>query len=213
MNDPNSSSHFTRGHADSDSALTISTTLLGRIRRHDAQAWQRLTDIYGAVVYQWCRKMGLSPEDSADVLQETFLSVAKSISDFQPHERGGGFRAWLAMITRNKVVDLWRQRKQSQPAQGGSTMQQRLQQFPEPIIPDDDDTKAREASGILGRALSLMKTDFEETTWQAFWHVTIEHQSAAEVAKRLGISVNAVYKAKARVLHRLRCELGDLDTF
>ena len=63
---------------------------------------------------------------SADVLQETFLSVAKSISGFQPHQRGGGFRAWLATITRNKIVDLLRKRKQSQPAQGGSTMQQTL---------------------------------------------------------------------------------------
>ena len=213
MTDPNSSSHLARDRPDSNSALTASTTLLGRIRRHDSQAWQRLMDIYGALVYQWCRRMGLSPEDSADVLQETFLSVAKSISSFQPNERGGGFRAWLATITRNKIVDLRRKRNQSQPAQGGSTMQQRLQQFPEPIIPDDEDTKARETSGILSRALGLMKTDFEETTWRAFWHVTMDHESAAEVAERLGISVNAVYKAKARVLHRLRCELGDLDTF
>ena len=213
MTNPNSSSKFTRDRPDSNSAFTFSTTLLARIRQHDTQAWQRLTDIYGALVYQWCRKMGLSPEDSADVLQETFLSVAQSISRFRPNEQGGGFRAWLATITRNKIVDLWRKRKQNQPAKGGSTMQYRLQQFPEPIIPDDDDTMASETSGILVRALDLMKTDFEETTWRAFWHMTIEHQSAAEVAERLGISVNAVYKAKARVLHRMRCELGDLDTF
>ena len=38
----------------------------------------------------------------------------------------------------------------------------------------------------------------------------MEDQTPAEVAQSLGISVNAVYIAKSRVLRRLRLELADL---
>jgi hypothetical protein len=38
----------------------------------------------------------------------------------------------------------------------------------------------------------------------------IEEQPAPQVAARLGITVNAVFKAKARVLARLHRELADL---
>ena len=64
--------------------------------------------------------------------------------------------------------------------------------------------------GLLHRGLELVRADFEERTWQAFWRCTIEGHPAAEVAADLGMRVDAVYQAKARVLRRLRQELGDL---
>jgi RNA polymerase sigma-70 factor (ECF subfamily) len=39
--------------------------------------------------------------------------------------------------------------------------------------------------------------------------VTVEDRRPAEVAQELGISTNAVYLAKSRVLVRLREEFGD----
>ena len=52
-----------------------------------------------------------------------------------------------------------------------------------------------------------MKSDFEPATWQAFWRVVTQGESGVEVARDLGMSVNAVYVAKHRVLRRLREEL------
>ena len=42
--------------------------------------------------------------------------------------------------------------------------------------------------------------------------MTVEGESAADVARELGIKPNAVYIAKSRVLSRLRADLGDLLT-
>jgi RNA polymerase sigma-70 factor (ECF subfamily) len=57
-----------------------------------------------------------------------------------------------------------------------------------------------------------MKTEFQPATWQAFWSLTVEGKSGAEVAADLGMSIDAVYAAKSRVLRRLRQELdGMLD--
>ena len=57
-----------------------------------------------------------------------------------------------------------------------------------------------------------MKIEFAPTTWQACWEILTKGKSAAAVAKQYGISENAVYIAKCRILRRLREELqGMLD--
>lgn len=55
-----------------------------------------------------------------------------------------------------------------------------------------------------------MRAEFEPATWKACWAFVVEGQTAAEVASRLGISRNAVYIAKSRVLRRLRREFEGL---
>jgi RNA polymerase sigma-70 factor (ECF subfamily) len=63
---------------------------------------------------------------------------------------------------------------------------------------------------LTARALQLMQADFAPTTWKACWEFVAQGRSAAEVARELGISENAVYLAKCRVLRRLRQELAGL---
>ena len=64
--------------------------------------------------------------------------------------------------------------------------------------------------GLFARALNLIRAEFQESTWEAFWRTTVEDQPAKDVAADLGISPGAVRVAKCRVLQRLREELGDL---
>ena len=64
--------------------------------------------------------------------------------------------------------------------------------------------------GLLAhRALELVRAEFEDRTWQAFWRVAAEGRPPADIADELGMTLHAVYKAKSRVLCRLRRELGD----
>jgi RNA polymerase sigma-70 factor (ECF subfamily) len=82
----------------------------------------------------------------------------------------------------------------------------------EPPAPVDSDTlEEREHQlFILGRALRLMASTFEPATWQAFWETVVCGRAPSQVAAELGISVNAVYHAKSRVLRRLRRDLQSL---
>ena len=79
-------------------------------------------------------------------------------------------------------------------------------------VPDDSDALMEKEyrDYLIGRALQVMKTDFQPATWQACWEHVGRGRPAAEVAAELGISVKAVYLAKARVLRRLREELDGL---
>jgi len=63
---------------------------------------------------------------------------------------------------------------------------------------------------LVQRALQLMQSDFEPTTWQACWETVAQARPAGQVALELGITVNAVYLAKARILNRLRQDLEGL---
>jgi RNA polymerase sigma-70 factor (ECF subfamily) len=58
--------------------------------------------------------------------------------------------------------------------------------------------------------LHLLREEFEPQTWQAFWRTAVDGQPATAVAVELGMSAAAIRKAKSRILHRLRLELGDL---
>ena len=93
---------------DSASSESISSSLLGRVKIQDPQAWERLAELYGPVVYRWCRKSGLKAEDAVDVVQEVFRAVMTHVAEFRRECPADSFGAWLRTITRNKVRDLFR---------------------------------------------------------------------------------------------------------
>ncbi len=63
---------------------------------------------------------------------------------------------------------------------------------------------------LVRRALEIIQVEFQPSTWRACWECVVEGQPAAKVADKLGLSVDAVYIAKSRVIKRLRQELAGL---
>jgi RNA polymerase sigma-70 factor (ECF subfamily) len=195
-------------HPLPDSRAT-SLSLLMRAQAHQAEAWERLVDLYAPLVYHWCRREQLSPEDTADVFQEVFRSVAEHLPSFRRDRAGDTFRGWLRTITRNKICDLFRRRQGQPQAAGGTDAQLRLLAVPEPLLepdPSENDLLHHQ----LQHTLELIRGEFEDRTWQAFWKVQIEGQDTREVGAELGMTAAAVRKAKLRVLQRLRLEMGEL---
>jgi RNA polymerase sigma-70 factor (ECF subfamily) len=188
---------------------TTSLSLLARLRANQPTAWERLVELYAPLVYHWCRRCGLGPEDTADVFQDVFRSVYQHIGAFR-REQGDSFRGWLRTITRNKVRDHFR-RVQGQPqAPGGTDAQRRLQDVPEPDLSEADPAEADLLHRQLHAALEHIRGEFTERTWRAFWQVQMEGRATEEVGAALGLTPAAVRKAKFRVLRRLREELGEL---
>jgi RNA polymerase sigma-70 factor (ECF subfamily) len=193
---------------DRPSSVSTHRSLLGRARGHDPAAWERLVALYGPLVLGWCRGWGLRDEDAADVFQEVFQAVAAHLSGFHRDRPGDTFRGWLRTITRNKVTDHYRKREREPAAAGGSEARDRLARVPGAVPPDDEAGEAADA-GLLHRALSMIRGEFEPRTWEAFWRTAVDGRAAADVAAELGMTPGAVRVAKSRVLHRLRTDLGD----
>lgn len=174
------------------------------IRQRDETAWHRLTQIYGASVYRWCRRAGLQPSDSADVVQEVFLTVSNRIEQFHSDRSGDTFRGWLWSIFRSKLIDHFRKRK-LQPQGVGQ------QSGPSPIdvlcTADESSisgTPQDESELIVRRAIATIERDFAKPTWQAFWRSVVLGERTSDIAASLKISPAAVCMARSRVLRRLR---------
>ncbi|MCE9568087.1 MAG: sigma-70 family RNA polymerase sigma factor [Planctomycetes bacterium] len=170
----------------------------------DAAAWSRFVDLYTPLMFNWCRGVGLNEADAADFVQDVFVLLVEHFPKFR-YDPAQSFRAWLKTV----LLNAWRkhQRKLSRaPAHDGNP----------DLVPDTDPgvivEEAEHRDYLVRRALAIAKADFEPITWQACWEFVVNDRPAAAVAAELGISVNAVYLAKSRVLRHLRTELaGFLD--
>lgn len=190
---------------------STSSSLLERVKAREPVAWQGLVELYSPMIYRWCRQCGLQSDDSRDIGQEVFAAVAANLEGFRRDRPGASFRAWLWTIARNKIRDHFRRQKGREQAQGGTEAQQHLAQLPEDSPPSSTVTgQPSDEVSLVQQALAALRSRFDERTWQAFWRTTVAEESGTAVAADLGMSVQAVYQAKYRVLQRARGELDGL---
>src|SRR5581483_9986214 len=185
------------------------SSLLVRVRANDPEAWRRVMDLYRPLVLFWCGRGGVRPADAEDVAQDVFAAAAGSLSHFRRDRPGDTFRGWLRGIARHCVLQHFRRRHGRPEAEGGSGAWQTLQEVADPL-PGPDPVEEVEVGQLYRRALDLVRTAFEDHTWQAFWLTAIEGRAPADLAAELGMSPVAIRQAKSRGLRRLKLELGDL---
>ncbi len=183
---------------------------MGGLRGGSDDAWCRLVDLYAPLVRSWCRYSGVEEQRIPDILQEVFLAIHRSVERFEPQKATAGFRGWVWKITKNKIHDHFRAATSQPPAEGGSAALGYLQQIADPELPDDAPSRASDTASLLHRALEMVRVDFRDATWDAFWRATVLGHSTDQIAEEMGISHAAVRQAKSRVLRRLRQQLGDL---
>jgi RNA polymerase sigma-70 factor (ECF subfamily) len=88
---------------------TQTLELISRCRSGDSDAFAALYDLYAGRVVGYFRRSGFSAPDAADLTQETFVRVFKSLHTFDPQR--GGFSVWISMIARNVSRRYWSRRK------------------------------------------------------------------------------------------------------
>lgn len=188
---------------------STSLSLLELVRHQNQDAWQRLIFLYSPLIDSWCRSWGVSGSDVDDIRQEVFQALVSGLQAFRRDRPGDTFRGWLRVVTRRKFLDHCRLRQRQPAAQGGTDAHIRMLQHAEPegAAPTDSPNEVKQ---LHHRALELLRSQFEQKTWQAFWACAVDGRSPLDVGKDMGMSSAAVRKAKSRVLRRLKEELGDL---
>ncbi|OWK45335.1 RNA polymerase sigma factor [Fimbriiglobus ruber] len=183
-----------------------------RVRERDQAAWDRLVDLYGPIVFKWCRQAGLQDADAADVGQEVFAAVYAGIDGFRRGGPGETFRGWLRGITRFKVADFWRRKQRTiGEGVGGDETQTFLTEITDRHA---DESGAGDQPGeerqLYLRAVELILSECKEIVRQIFVRVVIDQQSPKLVAEELGVSLNVVYLATSRVKQQMREEFDEL---
>lgn len=182
-----------------------SLSLLERLRKpeREPRAWERFDRLYSPLLHYWARKSGLTAEQARDAVQDVLVSLLDKLKQFQ-HD-GRSFRGWLRTVVQNECRDFFRRRHREYVATNDDALSEMA------IIDDSqtfDDEEYR--AWVARRALQLMQSEFEDNTWRACWGMTVDNRSAREVAAELGITENAAFLARSRVLRRLREEFDGL---
>jgi len=187
-----------------------SKTLLQRLRANDSEAWRVMVQLYTPLVRHWATRGGVRGVDVEDVTQEVLQAAATHLQNFRRDKPGDSFRGWLRGITRNMVLQHFRKSGRNPRGSGGTDALIQLHEVEDAAGPDSDADPAEELDGLRRRALELVRGEFEERTWRAFWMTVVESRSPADIAAEMGVTPTAIRMAKSRVLRRLKETFGDL---
>ena len=149
-------------------------------------------------------------DQADDLVQEVLMAVSKELKSFDHSGRPGAFRSWLRTILANRLRNFWRAQGRRPQARGDSDIERRLQLLEDPASELSEIWNRQHDRHVVRRLLATTESSFEPSTWKAFCRVAIEGARPDLVATELGISLNAVFIAKFRVLKRLREEAEGL---
>lgn len=177
-----------------------SWTLLEGLKRADRQTvWGEYVSRYRPLLVRHFQRLGIQLQDAEDIAQETLLAFARAYGEGKYDPNHGRLRSWLFGIA-HRTLRAWnRQRARALPA---------TQLTPRDVLPDEDHQSElweedwRDA--VLEQCIEEVRREVEPTTFAAFAKFAREGRPAREVAAELGISENAVFGAKRRILRRIR---------
>ncbi len=192
-------------------------SLLLRLKDHqDQQGWLEFFDTYWRMIYAFCLKAGLSEGESEEVVQETMVSVAKQMPEFQYDPAKGRFKAWLLTVVRRRIVDHHRRDSRwnrivskSRPFESSTG----TEAF-DPADPKRPDLESLWDSewedNLIQRALKQVRQQVSEKQYLMYEMHVLRDVPISTVVSNLQTSAMSVYMAKHRVGKLLRAELGKL---
>lgn len=186
---------------DSQSPST-SLTLLEQLRRPgEAGAWQRFAHLYTPLLRSWAKRRGFQEADAADLAQDVLVKLMDALPKYE-RRPGQSFRGWLHRVTTNQCRD-FRRRTATRPMPGPDGL---LSAEALDAIGEWDEREHR--SVLVDQGLDLVRPEFSEQTWTAFHRMMVQGHAVPAIAADLGVTENAVFHARHRVLTRLRREIG-----
>lgn len=188
-----------------------SFSLLERLRQEPSDtAWQRLVDFYSPLIRGWLRRYALADQDIDDVVQDVLAVVVRKLPEFHKQPQVGAFRRWLRSIAVNCLRDFWRSKRFQAKGTADGDFGFVLDQLEDPHSALSQLWDREHDEHVTRRLLEMVRPRFEAKTWQAFRRLALEGVPVDQVAQELGLTVNAVFIAKSRVIHTLRQEGQEL---
>jgi len=174
--------------------------LIAAAQAGDRRALDTLIRRYQGQVLRFGRRLCGDPHDAEDVLQETFLAMARSLGGYQGK---AALSTWLYTVARSFCIKKRRRRKDA-PAHVESIDELLPGQQRALVDPDrrpDDRLEASQVQAALDRAIAGLDPKYREVLVLR----DVEGLTAPEVGSVLGLTIEAV---KSR-LHRAREQVRD----
>ena len=197
-----------------DDFIPTRESLLGRLKDWDDQdSWSDFYNTYWRLIYSVALKSGLSEAEAADVLQETVLEVAKKLKQFKYDPAIGSFKGWLLTLTRWRIGDQLKKRKQPAKYFDATTNKTRLiEQVADPASIEMPSRLWDEEweRNLLAVATERVREAVSPRQFQMFQLYVQREWPVRTVAKALGVTSTHVYVAKHRITALLKKEVNRL---
>lgn len=167
-----------------DSSVDL-PSLVAQCREGDRAAWDEIVDRYESLIYSIPLREGLDREAAADVAQETFAALIRSLDRIEEPERLG---AWLATVARRLT---WRKRAGIE-----AVVTDEIE-----IVLDDLSNESVDALWIY-EAVQSLDEPCRSLITALFFDPT--GPSYGEVAVAIGRPIGSIGPLRARCLDRLR---------
>jgi RNA polymerase sigma-70 factor (ECF subfamily) len=201
-------------------------SLLRRLKNwEDQTSWEQFFNTYQNLIYDAALKAGLSESEAQDVVQETVVTVAKKIKDFEADPKRGSFKSWLLQTVNWRIADQFRKRLRSvgeavtieprkswgAPGPDDGSQTSIAHRVPDPRSIDLD-TIWEEGwrKNLVDVAMSTLKNEMDPLKFQLFDLHVLRGQRARQVAERLGVKTGQVYLASYWASRRLKKEIKRL---
>jgi RNA polymerase sigma-70 factor (ECF subfamily) len=165
-------------------------------------AWTEFVCAYEPFLTRLVRKQGTPERHVADVTQQLLIAIAKSVDGWKPDGKTASFRRWLGCVARNVVIKFMVREKKHVTGEGGSDFLKALTETVDRSI--DAELQRQYEQELILWAAERVRSEFRESSWQAFWETEIIGRSIADVAKELGVSIGGVYMSRSRIFARIR---------
>jgi len=200
-----------------DELLPTRQSLLGRLKDwQDDASWTLFFETYWKWIYHRAIKAGLSDAEAQDVVQETLLSVSKSMKRFDYREVNGSFKKWLLQLTNWRIADQFRKRQQAiKPANEGKeagtgtgTGTDPIARLPAPTADDADEDWERT---LLEAALRRIKQKVDPAYFQAYELNVFQNWPVAKAAAAINVNRAHLYLIKHRINRLIKEEIEHLQ--
>ena len=182
-------------------------TLIERLKdKHDEESWKTFTQIYQRYIYVVIRRMNINHSECEDLVQEVLFNIWNKLPDFQYSPDKAKFRTWLSLVIKNKVLNYLESQKSHI-----NKINKAAEQPVKKVLEQEVDSIIRKEweNYVTNMAMEKIKGSFPGQAIKVF-EMTLEGLSIQEIATKLDIKENTVYKYKNRVKAKLINEIAHL---
>jgi RNA polymerase sigma-70 factor (ECF subfamily) len=188
-----------------DSFLSTRQSLLTRLRDwQDQEGWREFFDTYWRLIYRVARQAGLEDAAAQDVVQNTFIYLARRMPKFRYDPARGSFKSWLRRVTRSRISIFWRRAEAKEPPLPELPLEKDdvsvWESIPDPAGDPMDEIWQREwEENLVKAALRRISSRVSAQQLMIFELAALGEVPLKQVARKLEVSLMQVYLARHRV--------------
>ena len=200
-----------------DELIPTRKSLLSRLKNWDDQeSWRVFFETYWKLIYTAARRAGLTEAEAQDAVQETVISVLKSMTNFKYQTTHASFKSWLLKLTSWRISDQLRKRNPQiahrKVNDKSSTRTDTVEKVADPASLDwqrtwDEDWEKT----LMQAAMQRVKKRVDPKAYQVFDLLVYKDWPVSRVARALRVNRAQVYLIKHRVSKMLKKEVARLQ--